>query len=55
MLYSFGNYFTGYIRDEDSGAGIDGILYAAPLADLVALVVVLGLTISFFRSQHKVA
>ena len=36
-----------------AGSGIDGILYAAPIADLVALIVVLGLTISFFRSLNK--
>ena len=31
------------------GSGINGILYAAPISDLVALVVVLALTIPFFR------
>ena len=31
------------------GAGIEGILYAAPLSDLVALVVIVILTVTFFR------
>ncbi len=35
---------------SDPGSGIDGILYAAPISDLVAIAVVLILTISFFRS-----
>lgn len=35
------------------GTGIDGILYAAPIADAVAIVVILGLTITFFRELGK--
>ena len=35
------------------GTGIDGILYAAPVSDLVALVVVAVLTIPFFRQIKK--
>ena len=35
------------------GSGIDGILYAAPISDLVAVVVILGLTIPFFRGLRK--
>ena len=31
------------------GSGINGILYAAPISDLVALIVILALTIPFFR------
>ena len=31
------------------GSGINGILYAAPLSDLVALVVIVILTVTFFR------
>lgn len=33
----------------EPGSGINGILYAAPISDLVALVAVLVLTIPFFR------
>lgn len=38
------------MEHSDPGSGIDGILYAAPISDLVAIAVVLILTISFFRS-----
>lgn len=38
---------------NEIGMGIHGILYAAPIADLVAVVVILGLTISFFRDLDK--
>ena len=31
------------------GSGIDGILYAAPVSDLVAVAVILALTVPFFR------
>lgn len=41
------------LEARKAGWGIDGILYAAPIADLVALTVILGLTISFFRSLDK--
>ena len=35
------------------GSGIYGILFAAPLSDVVALVVILGLTVPFFRRLKK--
>lgn len=34
------------------GTGIHGILYAAPISDLVAVVVILGLTVPFFRKLN---
>ena len=34
------------------GSGIDGILYAAPVSDMVAVVVILGLTIPFFKELN---
>lgn len=40
----------GILETKAAGSGIDGILYAAPIADLVALIVILGLTVSFFHS-----
>lgn len=43
----------GILEAKMRGSGINGILYAAPAADLVALVVILALTISFFRSLNK--
>lgn len=38
---------------ESTGSGINGILYAAPIADLVALVVIVALTLSFFRALKR--
>ena len=40
------------LEKNNPGSGILGILYAAPLSDLVAVVVTLALTIPFFR-KHK--
>ena len=37
----------------EPGTGVNGILYAAPISDLVALVAILVLTIPFFRSCGK--
>ena len=37
------------LERAEAGSGINGILYAAPISDLVALVAVLCLTIPFFR------
>lgn len=36
-----------------SGTGINGILFAAPAADLIAMIVAVCLTIAYFRSLHK--
>lgn len=41
------------LEAKSSGTGIDGILYAAPIADAVALIVILGLTLSFFRKYRR--
>lgn len=43
----------GILEVKKAGLGINGILFAAPIADLVALVVIFGLTVSFFRSMDK--
>ena len=37
------------LEGAEAGTGINGILYAAPISDLVALVAILCLTIPFFR------
>lgn len=37
------------LEQAEPGSGINGILYAAPLSDLVALAAILGLTVPFFR------
>lgn len=41
------------LEGSESGAGINGILYAAPISDLVAIAVIFVLTISFFRKLNK--
>lgn len=42
-----------FLEISEPGSGINGILYAAPIADLVAIAVILGLTIPFFRGLNK--
>ena len=41
------------LEGAEVGTGINGILYAAPISDLVAIVVILILTISFFHKLNK--
>lgn len=41
------------LEGAEAGTGIHGILYAAPIADGVAIFVVLGLTIPFFKQLKK--
>ncbi len=41
------------MEQNNQGTGIEGILFAAPIADAVAVVVILILTVSFFRSLKK--
>ena len=41
------------LEGSEVGTGINGILYAAPITDLVAIVVILILTISFFHKLNK--
>lgn len=41
------------LERHNPGSGIDGILYAAPISDAVALAVILCLTIPFFRKLKK--
>lgn len=41
------------LEQRDPGTGINGILYAAPISDLVALAVILGLIVPFFRKMEK--
>ena len=41
------------MEKEQAGNGIHGILYAAPISDLVAVVVVVILTVSFFRQLNQ--
>lgn len=41
------------LERSEPGSGINGILYAAPISDVVALVAILALTIPFFRKIKK--
>ena len=41
------------LENKTPGNGIYGILYAAPISDLVAAVVIVALTVSFFRELKK--
>lgn len=41
------------LEQKTPGSGIDGILYAAPISDLVAVAVVIGLTVPFFRKIKR--
>ena len=41
------------LENAEAGYGINGILYAAPISDLVTIVVILVLTIPFFRNLNK--
>ena len=41
------------LESSETGGGINGILYAAPISDFVAVVVILALTIPFFRKLGK--
>lgn len=42
------------LETAEPGSGINGILFAAPLADIVAAIVILALTVSFFRKWKRV-
>ena len=46
-------FLSATLENRQSGSGINGILWAAPLADLVAAVVIIWLTLSFFRKLKK--
>lgn len=35
------------------GSGVNGILYAAPIADVAALIAIIALTVTFFRSEKS--
>lgn len=46
-------FLPHFLERLETGTGINGILYAAPIADGVALMVILGLTVPFFRKLEK--
>lgn len=45
---------SSYLENKEKGSGIKGILYAAPIADLISIFVIVILTVSFFRSFKSV-
>ena len=46
-------FLSAGLENHQAGSGINGILWAAPIADLVAAVVIICLTVSFFRKLKK--
>lgn len=44
---------SAVLEKNNEGTGINGILYAAPIADFISIFVILILTISFFKSLSK--
>ena len=46
-------FLPAILEGREAGIGINGILYAAPAADLIAVLVILILTVPFFRSLKK--
>ena len=46
-------FLSAGLEQGEPGSGINGILWAAPMADAVAAVVILVLTVSFFRKLGK--
>ncbi len=46
-------FLSAGLEQSQPGSGINGILWAAPMADAVAAVVILVLTVSFFRKLGK--
>ena len=46
-------FLSSFLETGTPGAGINGILYAAPIADGIAAVVILVLTLAFFRKLPK--
>lgn len=46
-------FLSAGLEQNQPGSGINGILWAAPIADAVAAVVILILTLSFFRKLGK--
>lgn len=46
-------FLSSGLEKSHPGSGVNGILWAAPIADAVAAVVILVLTVSFFRKPGK--
>lgn len=46
-------FLSAALERKTAGSGIDGILLSAPIADAVAALVILGLSVSFFRALNR--
>ena len=44
---------SSVLENNTAGSGINGILYAAPIADFISIFVIVILTLSFFRNVNK--
>ena len=44
---------TSALENKNPGSGINGIIYAAPIADLMSVFIIVVLTYSFFKSLNK--
>lgn len=44
---------TSNLENKTAGSGINGILYAAPIADLISVFIIIVLTYCFFKSLNK--
>jgi Na+-driven multidrug efflux pump len=44
---------TSALENKNPGSGINGIIYAAPIADLMSVFIIIVLTYSFFKSLNK--
>ena len=42
-----------FLEKSEAGTGIQGLLYAAPIADAIALIAIIGLTVPFFKNLEK--
>ena len=52
-IYAIVLVLSFVLENSEVGSGINGILYAAPIADFISIFVILILTITFFRSLSK--
>lgn len=46
-------FLSIYLENKEAGLGINGILYASPIADIVALIVIVIITLVFFIGLNK--
>lgn len=47
-------FLSSFLENNNPGEGINGILYAAPISDLISIFVILILTAKFFKEPNKI-